>query len=271
MTTIEIDDYFGKNDEFKINEVSLNNVGIYDIIRTDVVGGIVASKLENCNWISLETIKREAIDVYKDIIDETVAEAEEKLIHCLGKEIHYPDKRRYTNKEVAENFMYENWHILYETKDIERFINYAQLYTLRRKTRSVFHKNRHKQYKNVDAEKVMEIVYNNYIKGYKSINEIVMNCRGCESTDLDMRDALLSEGRELLYRLDNEELRDIIFMHPFTDLDDSAYDDRRVNDEGLDKDNVYDSSLAKKIIDKCENAPCDVYKKHLKELKNYRG
>lgn len=170
-----------------------------------------------------------------------------------------------SNKRAAERYMFDNWHLLWETKDIERFLNYCQLWILRRKNHLTNEYVRN-EFKYVDTEKVMEIVYDKYIKNYDNVKDMVAQSNDSESKEIDIRNTLLREAKNVLYRLNNEELRDIIFSHPFRDLDDPEYDDERINAENLTKEYTYDSSLANKVIEKCKNTEEEIIKKIIKEI-----
>lgn len=170
-----------------------------------------------------------------------------------------------SNEKAAEWYMFNNWHLLWETKDVERFLNYCQLWILRHKDHLTNKKVR-EEYKNVDTETVMKIVYEKYIKNYDNVKDMVAQSNDSESKEINIRNTLLGEAKNVLYRLNNEELRDIIFSHPFRDLDDPEYDDERINAENLTKEYTYDSSLANKVIEKCKNTEEEIIKKIIKEI-----
>lgn len=146
------------------------------------------------------------------------------------------------NKDIAKEFVSKYGYIFFDYGQ-EVFLNFLQLETLKKMDNDFS--------LNINVEEVMRIVYNYFIKNqHKEIYD---------ELELETREYLIEDARKCIRRLDNEELRDIIFHHPLRDVIDENMNDEEITNENLIK-YKYNSKLAKKII-KQENETRKIAKK----------
>lgn len=146
------------------------------------------------------------------------------------------------NKDIAKEFVSQYGYILFDYGQ-EVFLNFLQLETLKKMDNDFS--------LNINVEEVIRIAYNYFVKNpYREIYD---------ETELEEREYLIEDARKCIRRLDNEELRDIIFHHPLRDVVDENMNDEEITNENLIK-YKYNSKLAKKIIEQ-ENETRKIAKK----------
>lgn len=134
------------------------------------------------------------------------------------------------DKDIAKEFVSQYGYILFDYGQ-EVFLNFLQLETLKKMDNDFS--------LHIDIEEVMRMTYNYFIKNpYREIYD---------EMELEAREYLVEDARKCIRRLDNEELRDIIFHHPLRDITDKDMSDKEITNENLVK-YKYNSGLAKKII-----------------------
>lgn len=146
------------------------------------------------------------------------------------------------NKDIAKEFVSQYGYILFDYGQ-EVFLNFLQLETLKKMDNDFS--------LDINVEEVMRIVYNYFVKNpHREIYD---------EMELEVREYLVEDAKKCIRRLDNEELRDIIFHHPLRDVVDKDMSDKEINNENLVK-YKYNSKLAKKIIEQ-ENKTRKIAKK----------
>ena len=146
------------------------------------------------------------------------------------------------NKNIAKEFVSQYGYILFDYGQ-EVFLNFLQLETLKKMDNDFS--------LDINVEEVMRIVYNYFVKNpHREIYDEI---------ELETREYLVEDAKKCIRRLDNEELRDIIFHHPLRDVVDKDMSDKEINNENLVK-YKYNSKLAKKIIEQ-ENETRKIAKK----------
>lgn len=153
------------------------------------------------------------------------------------------------SKDMAEQLISKYGYLFFEY-GAEDFLNLLQLETLKRIDNNFL--------ANIDTEEVLRIAY-----------------RWCQEPtiteeyeeELRERENLIREAQRCIRRLNNEELRDIVFHHPMRDIQDPD-----MSDEEITRDNLvhvaYFCLLPRKIIDEERNTKRVLRKKVITEIKD---
>lgn len=137
------------------------------------------------------------------------------------------------NEDIVEAFISRYGYIAFDY-GMNVFLNFLQLEMLKKIDNDFTNK--------IDVEDVMSIAYH-AMRDLTSVEECMID------DDLEERECLVEDARKCIRRLNNEELRDIIFNHPLRDIVDNEMSDEDVTKENLVKEK-FDSSLATKVIEK---------------------
>lgn len=133
--------------------------------------------------------------------------------------------------DIIEMFISKYGYIAYDYGMIT-FLNFLQLEML---------KNKENDFTNdIDIEDFIRTAYQT-MTDLESVEEFL-------DDDLKERECLVEDARKCIRRLNNEELRNIIFHHPLRDIVDDEMSDEEITKENLIKEK-FDSDLAIKIIE----------------------
>lgn len=133
--------------------------------------------------------------------------------------------------DIIEMFISKYGYIAYDYGMIT-FLNFLQLEML---------KNKENDFTNdIDVEDFIRTAYQT-MTDLESVEEFL-------DDDLKERECLVEDARKCIRRLNNEELRNIIFHHPLRDIVDDEMSDEDITKDNLVKEK-FDSNLAIKIVE----------------------
>lgn len=135
------------------------------------------------------------------------------------------------NLDIVEKFISKYGYIVYDYGMVT-FLNFLQLEMLKQKEGDFTN--------DIDVEDCIRTSYQ-VMTDLESAKEFI-------DDDLEERECLVEDARKCIRRLNNEELRDIIFHHPLRDIVDDEMSDEDITKENLVKER-FDSNLAFEIIE----------------------
>lgn len=144
------------------------------------------------------------------------------------------------NLDIVEKYISKYGYIAFDYGMVT-FLNFLQLEMLKQKEGDFIN--------DIDVEDFIRTSYQ-AMTDLESVKEYI-------DDDLEEREYLVEDARKCIRRLNNEELRDIIFHHPLRDIVDDEMSDEEITKESLIKEQ-FDSNLAIKIIEQ-EKAKKEIY------------